>query len=652
VAEAFKIGEGYVEITSRVDRDQIAKDAEKAGQEAGESFGDKFDRAANENAEKSGEERTKEFGKGTKRESGKAGKSSGESWADEFEKALVGPRKKKKKGDGPKHNDDGKSLLSRFKSLGVMSMKAFFSPATTMKFVSGLMAVVLSPPVIATLVAGAAALGAVLVSGLAAALFAGIPVIFGGGFLVLGISYLTKDAKVKKAFKSLGKDWWAMMDKATKPLKGPLIAVLGVLSDTITMMTPTLTAMMTILSRALVPLANGFKGFMANLAPGLLVLTGMSTDGLINVGNYLPKLGTILSDFFIKIQQNWPAIKKSFGEFFTDVSKVIGMVAGALFWLAANYEKMKTILGWSLIMAKPVIHVVKVIYDAFKWLYDVLVGHSIVPDLVRGIITWFAKLPGRIVGLVAGMVPRVISWFGRMASQAISAAGRMVSNVVSVIGRLPGRAAGAVSRLWGAMSGFFSSAITNARARMWSLVNGAVNVLAQLPGRARTQAGRVRSAITGAFSGAGSWLYNAGTRIISGLISGIRGMIGSLRNQLSGITNMIPDWKGPADKDAVLLKPAGASVMDGFMAGVESRIGGLKSQLAGITSGIPTMAASGAPSRTDYRTANTGGGLTIGTLNITLKGTLSETDPVARRAMVVQLQTMLDDVTKSRSRSR
>jgi hypothetical protein len=93
-------------------------------------------------------------------------------------------------------------------------------------------------------------------------------------------------------------------------------------------------------------------------------------------------------------------------------------------------------------------------------------------------------------------------------------------------------------------------------------------------------------------------------------------------------------------------------VMDGFMAGVESRIGGLKSQLAGVTSAIPTMAASGAPGRSGYSTANAAGGLTIGTLNITLKGTLSETDPVARRAMVVQLQTMLDEVSKSRSRSR
>lgn len=651
MSEAFKIGEGYVEITSRVDHDKIAKDAEEAGQDAGESFGDKFDKAANENAERSGREHTEEFGKGTTKESKKAGRESGDNWAAEFEKALVGPRTKKKKGDGPRHNDDGKSLLGRFKKLGMQSMKAFFSPSTTAMVAKGFLAVLMSPPVIATAIAAAASLGTLIVSGLAATLLAGIPVIFGGGLLVLGISYLTKDKAVKKAFKDLGKGWWTMMDKATKPLVGPLVKALGIIGDMLEMMTPTFTAMFKILGRALEPLAKGFQGFMKNLAPGLLVLTGLSTDGLTELGDWLPTLGTILSDFFIKIQQNWPGIKKSFGEFFKDVSMVIGWIAGALFWLATNYEKIKTVLGWSVIMAKPVIEVAKAIYKIFKWLYDVLVGHSIVPDLINAIIGWFAKLPGKLASLVANTASRVISWFARMASQAASWAARTVGNVVTWFSRLPGRAAGAVSRLWGAMAGAFSAAAAGARARATSLVNGAIAVLRTLPGRAGDQARRVRSAVVGAFGNAGSWLVNAGRRIISGLISGVRGMIGSLRDQFNSITSMIPDWKGPAERDAVLLKPAGASVMDGFMAGVESRISGLRSQLAGITSDIPGMAMAGAPSASGP-VASGGGQFSIGTLNIHLKGVLDLSDPVGYRSTVVQLKTALDDVAKSRQRSR
>ena len=180
-------------------------------------------------------------------------------------------------------------------------------------------------------------------------------------------------------------------------------------------------------------------------------------------------------------------------------------------------------------------------------------------------------------------------------------------------------------------------------------MNGAISVLSGLPGRARTQAGRVKSAIVGAFSNSGSWLVGAGRRIISGLISGVTGMIGSLRQRFNSITGMIPDWKGPADRDAVLLKPAGESVMDGFMAGVESRIGGLKSQLSGITAGMPQMAMSGAPSSAAPVTS---GALSIGSLTVNLKGVLDLSDPVGYRATVVQLQGALDDVSRSRQRSR
>jgi len=652
MAEAFKIGEGYVEITSRVDRDGIARDAERAGDDAGDAFGDKFDRAANEGAQRAGREHADKFHDGTTVPIRNAGREAGNDWAEEFEKALKGPRKNKKKGDGPKHGNDDSGFLSGFTDMLKKSLKAVFSPSTTMMFVKGLGAVLLSPPVITTVVAGAAALGTLIVSGLSAALLAGIPMLFGGGLLAIGLDYINKDPAVAKQLKKLGKSWWKMMDTVTKPLIKPWIAALKIIDSTMAMMTPTLTAMGTILGRALVPLAEGFKGFFANLAPGLLVLTGMSTDALTQLGGWLPTFGTMLSNFFIKIQQNWPGIKKSFGEFFTDFGTVVGAIAKALFWLATNYEKIKTVMSKILGISNPIVAAAVAIYKIFKWLYDVLVGHSIIPDLVNGIIRWFAKLPGKLVGYVANLVPRVIAWFARMASQAISWASRTVTQVIAWFAKLPGRAASAVSRLWSSMSGAFSSAASNARAKAVQLVSRFIDYLRTLPDKARTQAGRVRGAITGAFGNAGGWLVSAGRRIISGLISGIRGMIGSLRNTLGGITGMIPDWKGPAERDAKLLRPAGQLVMDGFMGGVESRVNALRRQLGGITAGMPDMAIAGAPSSRSGAAPAAGGGLTIGNLTINLKGVWNENDPVAHRALVLKLQTALSEVERSRRKGR
>jgi hypothetical protein len=47
----------------------------------------------------------------------------------------------------------------------------------------------------------------------------------------------------------------------------------------------------------------------------------------------------------------------------------------------------------------------------FRWLYDVLVGHSIVPDLVEGIVMWFLKLPNRgEVKALGGLIVGIAEW--------------------------------------------------------------------------------------------------------------------------------------------------------------------------------------------------------------------------------------------------
>jgi hypothetical protein len=84
----------------------------------------------------------------------------------------------------------------------------------------------------------------------------------------------------------------------------------------------------------------------------------------------------------------------------------------------------------------------------------------------------------------------------------------------------------------------------------------------------------------------GVTLWNAGTRLIGGLINGIRAKLGELRSYLSDITDMLPDWKGPADVDATILTPSGELLIQGLMGGVARQIPNLRAQLRGLTSEI------------------------------------------------------------------
>lgn len=89
--------------------------------------------------------------------------------------------------------------------------------------------------------------------------------------------------------------------------------------------------------------------------------------------------------------------------------------------------------------------------------------------------------------------------------------------------------------------------------------------------------------IVAIFGGAGGLLIAAGGKIIDGLIQGIKGAFGKVRDTLSSLTSMLPDWKGPAERDAVILKDAGKLVIGGFIDGMESQYGQVRKSLSSLT---------------------------------------------------------------------
>lgn len=114
-------------------------------------------------------------------------------------------------------------------------------------------------------------------------------------------------------------------------------------------------------------------------------------------------------------------------------------------------------------------------------------------------------------------------------------------------------------------------------------VDRVVGFVKSLPGKIRSAVGNL-----------GSLLVNAGRNLIQGLINGITGMIGSLRSKLGGITNMLPNWKGPLTTDLRLLEPSGAALMTGLIGGITRAVPRLRSALGGVTAQIPATVNRGA----------------------------------------------------------
>lgn len=240
-----------------------------------------------------------------------------------------------------------------------------------------------------------------------------------------------------------------------------------------------------------------------------------------------------------------------------------------------------------------------------------------VAALVTGLVYFFTqtetgrKIWAKAWGGIKAAAQAVGRWFTGTLVPWFRNAGRNVQNawnaVVSFFRNIPGN----IRRI-------FNNAIN------W-LVSGGRNILSGLRTGATDRWTAVidwfrtrPEAIKNWFSNAGNWLWSAGSNIISGFIDGIYSRWESVRNTLSNLTNLLPSWKGPADKDKKLLTGAGQLIIEGFINGLESEYGTVKRSLAGLThlvSGTdmgtldaPTMAPAWAGGRSGLAGA---GGVTI-----------------------------------------
>jgi TP901 family phage tail tape measure protein len=91
-------------------------------------------------------------------------------------------------------------------------------------------------------------------------------------------------------------------------------------------------------------------------------------------------------------------------------------------------------------------------------------------------------------------------------------------------------------------------------------------------------------AVRDLFKNAKNWLFQAGRNIIQGLIDGVTSKIESLTSKLNEISRLIPQIKGPRERDLRLLQPAGQHIIQGLMRGINDVVPELTSQLTNISS--------------------------------------------------------------------
>ncbi len=160
------------------------------------------------------------------------------------------------------------------------------------------------------------------------------------------------------------------------------------------------------------------------------------------------------------------------------VTWLMGTLSTLGTWFADRWNEIKAITMNALnTISGGVSRFVQGVIGFFTNLWHALVGGSIVPDMVNGIIDWFMQLSARALSMIASMVANAIMKFLDMRSQAISTVQNLVSGVAGALGQLAGIAASAgaafISSLVGQINagvGWVASAVGNLVSSIWNMM--------------------------------------------------------------------------------------------------------------------------------------------------------------------------------------
>lgn len=295
----------------------------------------------------------------------------------------------------------------------------------------------LSPQMLGFVAVGAAvaaALGPVLVAvgavvaslGALTAAFATGGVLAGlGGFVLAAAPFVAAAAAIAAAIYVFRDDLApvfaefkaAVMD-AIGPAIPPLMAALRSAFDALG---PAIKALVDVVGPILSGLA---KVFLQVFGPILLMQLRVAVAGITTAFNLIAKA---LNFLVALLTGDWKGAWNAAGSFVMEIVRGIGRLVEAVFpGITGHVANMvRGVTGWLqgklFDVLRGVVEKVKWVSDAFFKLYDAVVGHSFVPDMVEGVAEWMAKLD-------AGMVVPA-----RNATDATKAAFEKLRDDVAVI---------------------------------------------------------------------------------------------------------------------------------------------------------------------------------------------------------------------------
>lgn len=367
------------------------------------------------------------------------------------------------------------------------------------------------------------------------------------------------------------------------------------------------------LAGALGPLLSsipGLGGVFGSLTGPVGVVIGLFTQMIANSSALQGALGTV----FQVIGQVMSVAAPILGQIMTIIGELLGQIGDQL---APVIEQIATVIGDVLIAVLPMLTpILSTIGSLLSTLIPVA-GQiiSVVAQVVAAIAPLIVQLASALIPIIGALLPVVQTVFSTVASIISSVMGIVEGIIKTVTSVIKGDWAGAWEGIKQVFSGVWDlivSIVTGQIALVKSVILAGINLVKSMWSNTWNAVTNVvtnawegikyavsngvsammnfitgiPSKILGAFASAKSWLVDSGRSIIQGLIDGIMGMIGTVKdavgNVLSAARNLLPfspAKEGPFSGKGWTLY-SGRSIVEALADGVNQRRGLFKDAVA------------------------------------------------------------------------
>ena len=352
------------------------------------------------------------------------------------------------------------------------------------------------------------------------------------------------------------------------------------------------------------------KDVAATLWQGVAGLFTAAWDG---IAGFFVGLWESIAGFFVGV---WQRIVAAVMTQVNAVRSIIQAVTGVIltvwraFWntfgglITAVWELIKAVVGLGI---KALLFVMQATLWAIQQVWEKVWGgissfFIAVWETVAGFVgPKVAAIRDKVVSVVTAIYDKVVSILTKVRDFWIKVWGTVSTYVSTTWNKVYTAVTGVLLKMYT----FIAAKIAAIRDRLksvWDSVYGTLkSAWDRMLSYAATKITALLAKITGlkdkvvnAMRSAGTWLKDAGRRIIQGLIDGVTRKINDLTALLKRLTDMIPSWKGPASRDEKLLYENGELIMDGLIRAVGDKIPAFASLLRGFTDDIPGMLTPGA----------------------------------------------------------